>query len=351
MKVALDARTMQVIPTGGIGRILANLIPHLRPSVELVLLLDAGRPGLDIDVEQVALPTPLDTANASWLQWSAARWLRQFDGVFHCPFYGLPFRCPVPGVVTLHDLSYEHFPKMFTRRQGVSFRVQSRHAAKTAAAILADSEFVKSDIVSTYNVDPREVLVAPPGVDRVFTPEADPSAELTRLSVRRPYVVALGGAARRNLTLAIEAWDAATSQHDLVVVGTEDPGQRPGLHWAGPVDDVSWAGLLAGAEAFLYPTSYEGFGMPGLEALGAGVPVVATRNSALPEVLGDAPAWADDLTIDDLARALVTVLDDAAEREARRAASRARALAAPGWDASAEAHLEAYTRAWKRLRS
>lgn len=345
MRVALDARTMQLRPIGGIGRGLANLVPRLREHVELTLLTDRGRLPLQTDLEQVALRTPVRAVSASWLQLPAARWLGSFPGVFHCPFYALPFRLPVPGVATLHDLTFEHFPEMYSARHRFSFRVQARHAARTAAVLLTPSQHVRADLVSTYQVAPDRVLVAPNGVDPVFRPSADGSAVRARLGVRRPYLVALGGAGRRNLPLAVAAWSTATKDHDLVVVGTEQPAPQPGLVWAGAVGDEEWAGLLAGAEAFVYPTAYEGYGMPGIEALAAGAPVLATRTSALPEVLGPGACWAESLAVEDLARALADLLSDGPRRSGLRAAGLAHAATAPGWDASAEVHLQAYARA------
>lgn len=345
MRVALDARTMQASPPGGIGRGLANLIALLRDEVDLTLLTDRALPPPRTDLPQVALRTPVRAVSASWLQTSAVRWLREFEGVFHCPFYALPHRLPVPGIATLHDISFVHFPEMFSRRQGFSFRVQAKHAAKTAVAILTPSQFVKDDVVATYALDPDRVLVAPNGLDPVFHPDADVAAACHRVGVRRPYVIALGGAARRNLPLAVAAWRLATRDHDLVVVGTERPDPEPGLHVAGPVDDQTWAGLLAGAEVFVYPTAYEGYGMPGIEALGAGTPVVATRTSALPEVLGEGAEWADSLAVEDLALAMSALLSDDDHRAARRTAGLRQVAVAPGWPGSANVHLAAYRRA------
>jgi glycosyltransferase involved in cell wall biosynthesis len=336
---------MQRTPPGGIGRSLSNLLPRLQPHVDLHLLTDSGLPPLETELPQVALRSPVPGVSASWLQTSTPLWLRHFDGVFHCPFYALPWWLPVPGIATIHDITFEHFPSWFTRRQGISFRLQARRAAKTAACVLTPSEFVRQDLIATYGIEPQRVLVAPQGVDPVFSSGADPSATLARLGVTRPYVIALGGAGRRNLGVAVRAWQRADTELALVVVGTEEPEPQPGVHWAGPVADQEWAALLAGAEVFLYPTAYEGFGMPGLEALSAGTPVVAARVGSLPEVLGDSARWSVSLDVEDLARALVELVSDNVLRLAVRTSGLVRAAEWPGWDAAAAAHLEAYARA------
>jgi alpha-1,3-rhamnosyl/mannosyltransferase len=343
--VALDARWMQQSPRGGVGRALANLLPLLAEEVDLELLLDAREPVLETGLPEHALPTPWPGRAAGWLQWSAPRWLAGFRGIFHCPWYGLPYRHPVPMVVTLHDLTFEHRPEWFPAAQRQVFRRQARHAARIAAAILAPSQHVRADIVDTYGVAPQRVLVAPQGADPVFAPDLDPHDVLVRLGVQGPYVVALGGAARRNLALAVEAWRLVPEAGPLVVVGTETPPARPGVVAAGALDDAAWAALLSGATAFLYPTAYEGFGMPALEALAAGTPVVCARVGSLPEVLGPCASWASSLASEDLGEALARVVSERTLAARLREEGLRRARAAPGWAESARLHVEAYSRA------
>ena len=347
IRVALDARWMQQTPRGGVGRALANLLPLLAEEVELHLLTDSAGPALATGLPEHRLPTPWPRRAAAWLQWSAPRFLASFDdGIFHCPWYGLPYRHPVPMVVTLHDLTFEHRPEWFpSASQRQVFRRQARHAARTAAAILTPSEHVRQDIVETYRVAPERVLVAPQGADPAFAPGLDPGPVLERLGVTAPYVVALGGAERRNLGLAVAAWTLVPGAGPLVVVGPESPPERPGVFAAGPLGDGDWAALLSGATALLYPTAYEGFGMPALEALAAGTPVVCARVGSLPEVLGDCASWAASLAAEDLAGALDRLLTDEVGRERLRNEGLQRARAAPGWAMSARVHVEAYRRA------
>jgi glycosyltransferase involved in cell wall biosynthesis len=163
-----------------------------------------------------------------------------------------------------------------------------------------------------------------------------------------PYVVALGGARRRNLTGAVAAWRLARARLggtlDLLVLGELMPDE-PGLCAPGHLSDADLAAAIAGAEAFLYPTRYEGFGMPALEAAACGVPVVCAPVASLPEVLGDAAAWAEAPEPEPIAERLVALLGDVDAHDALRRASLARAAAAPSWADNAAATLQAYGRA------
>lgn len=344
MRVSLDARTMQTLPLGGIGRSLANVIPHLTEVVDLQLLTDAGAPRLTGGQEH-ALNNPWPHRGPGWLQWSVPRHLARNGGILHCPFYALPYRQPVPMVVSLHDLSFEHRREWFGRTSGALFRLQARFAARTAAVVLTGSAHVRDDIVATYGIDPGRILVTSQAVDPSFTPGLDPGSILHRLGVTAPYVVALGGAPRRGLPRAVEAWRRTPGAGPLVVVGGEVPSAHEGLFYAGRVADADWAALLSGARAFLYATEYEGFGMPGLEAAACGTPVVCARVGSLPEVLGDAASWALTDDADGLAAALAAVVHDEELADRLQGAGRSRARALPGWADVAAVHLEAYRRA------
>lgn len=346
VRIAVDVRSLQPHPPGGIGRSLRNVLPLVAREAEVHLLTDLAKTPVRLGLPEHGLRTPWPGRAAGWLQWSAPAWLSSFTGgIFHCPFYGLPYRQPVPMVVSLHDLSFEHWPAWFTLAQREAFRRQARHAARTARVVITGAEQVRADIVHSYGVEPARVLVSPHGVDPAFAPDLDASAVLERLQVTRPYVVALGGAARRRSDVALAAWQRVTGAGPLVMVGPDPVPSLPGVVAAGVLADADWAALLSGATAFLYPTAYEGFGLPALEALGSGTPVVCARVGALPEVLGEAAAWSESLAAEDLADALVALLGDPARAAELRTAGLRKAAAAPGWEVAAAVHLEAYRRA------
>jgi alpha-1,3-rhamnosyl/mannosyltransferase len=147
--------------------------------------------------------------------------------------------------------------------------------------------------------------------------------------------------------VAVDAWARARAHgaiEELVVIGSEIPAPRPGLFPAGRVPDEEWADLLAGATALCYPTRYEGFGMPALEAAASAVPVVCARTGPLPEVLGDAPEWCEAPTVTEIAAGLERLLADPGRQAQRRQAGLARAAAAPTWADAARILLDTYAR-------
>jgi alpha-1,3-rhamnosyl/mannosyltransferase len=273
--------------------------------------------------------------------------LRGFDGVFHGTYNAIPFGCPVPAVVSFYDLSFEHHREDFRVDKLLAWRVQARHAAREARAVVTISRFVSGDLTETYGIDPARIHLAPPSVDPVFGPERASGAEavLDRLGAPRPYVVALGGPRRRRLDIAVEAWRRlrqAGGTWPLVVVGRQAPATEPGVFHAGVLEDAEWAAVLAGADALCYPTRYEGFGLPALEAAASGTPVVCAPTGPLPEVLGDAAAWCADSTAESVAETLAALLGDPARHQALVDAGLRRAAAAPTWADSAAALVGAY---------
>lgn len=328
---------------GGVGRVTARVVPQLLDRVEIELLTAAERPKLDWELPQHAMATPWPGVASGWLQGPAARWLRGFDGIFHCPWYALPLRQHVPMVVTLHDLTFEHFPQWFGPRHRWPYRIQARWAARTARVVVTVSNVVADDIMRTYGVPAARIVVAPNAADPTFGPERDASAALRSLGVSNDYVVAIAGAARRNLPVAMAAWRAARAEHpiDLVVVGTDDVPDEPGV-FGGRPDDEGWAAILANARALVYPTLYEGFGLPALEAAASGTPVVCAPVGSLPEVLGDAAVWCESPAVPAITAGLLRLLDSPGYAEEVRAAGLRRAAEHPSWADCADAYYEAY---------
>ena len=352
IRVAMDARRLQDDPLTGVGRRIANLVPYLSKEVELVLLTDRRRPTPALPYRFVPLSGLGSLPEPAWLQVSVSRWLRQFDGVFHGTYNAIPFAYRGPAVVTIHDLSWEHHPEDLGRTRRRAFALQARWSAVHAKRIVAVSEHARQSIIATYGIDPERVVVAPPSVDPVFSPAraADAIQVLERLGVNRPFVLALGGARRRGLEVAVGAWrrlPAAAGKPQLVVVGGEEPPPDRDIINAGRLGDASWAALLASATVFCYPTRFEGYGMPALEAAASGAPVVCARVGPLPEVLGEAAEWCATPTIDAVASGLERVLLDPARAETLRQAGLARAAQATTWEQCASVVAGAYRAAWK----
>ena len=335
------------------GRWLANLLPHLATGADVVLLTDGRQGPVGRGVAEAPLWVPGGAPGVVWLQVGVAWWLRGFRGVFHGTFNALPAAWPGPAVVTIHDLAPLHHPEDFAHRhlKVLAWRAQLRCAVRQARVIQTNSSFTRQSVVDTYRLDPDRVVVARPAVDPVFSPAGRDEGRLlaARLGVEGDYIVALGGAPRRGLAVAIEAWSRARDAgipHQLIVIGdSTSPVPRAGVVHAGRLMDPAWAGLLAGSSALCYPTRYEGFGMPALEAAACGVPVVCARVGPLPEVLGEAAEWCLAPTVDDISAGLIRVLSDEKRRADLGRAGLARVAASPTWAQSARVVLDAYARA------
>jgi len=366
--VAVDASWTQ-LGVSGVGRTLLELLPRLAERTPLVALVDARRPVPDLGPHVAVQPVGVAPGlpRLAWLELGVAPWLaRHGDVLLHGAAYALPLRVRAPAVVTLYDVAWETHPRDFRPWKRGAWRLSARRSVATAGAVLTVSDFSRQAIVASYGLDPATVLVAPCAAGAAFT--SGPPPPQPGLSLPARYVVALGGAARRDLPLAVEVWrqaravlgsgeaapraalwgGGATPEVELVVVGSERPPEEPGITWLGRVEDPVWASVLAGAEAFLYPTSHEGFGLPAVEACACGTPVVCARVGSLPEVLGDAAAWAPGLDAGSLASALAGLLADPSQRAALSAASLARRAQAPTWDDAADTTVRAYELARRR---
>jgi glycosyltransferase involved in cell wall biosynthesis len=270
--------------------------------------------------------------------------------LFHSPTGTLPFLSPCRQVVTLHDLFAAIEPAWFPPRMGAQLRTAQRRAAHAATTVIAVSECTRRDLVERYQVSADKVRVVYNGVDHArFRPVAvDAEAVARRYGVRHPFVLCVGSLMPwRNAPRLLEA--VARLRMGLLFVGRDIWGTDPtarlaaerGWGWArfsGYVDDDALPELYAAARVFAYPSLYEGFGIPPLEAMACGTPVVASTAGALPEVLGQAALLVDPLDTDALAQAL-----DAAAHDP--GALRRRGLEQAGrfsWDASAAQTWQVY---------
>src|SRR5829696_4847709 len=230
-------------------------------------------------------------------------------------------------VVTVQDLSYEHFPEVMSRSDRFFFQTFVPRSARRAARVLTGSEWTKRDLVERYGVDARRIAVTPYGYDPVFKPEG-PRRE------GPPYALFVGGLqARKEPELALRALLGVDSGLRLVFAGpdrglgeklrrrTRTLGLEGRVEFAGHVPREDLAALYRGAEALVFPSRYEGFGLPVLEAMASGTPVVTTASSSIPEVAGDAA-----VIVEPDAEALAAGIERAvAERDHLRTAGLARA--------------------------
>jgi glycosyltransferase involved in cell wall biosynthesis len=241
------------------------------------------------------------------------------------PYYKRPLRAPCPVVVTIHDLFFIGYPG---RRRPLYDRVMTALArvyARGAAAVVTDSEHSRRAIVTRLGLPAERVAAIPVGLGREFTPTPPSVAQRDRYSLGPRYALYVGNfLPHKNLPRLLRAWAALPPSirgtHRLVLAGG-DHGRRPALQalarelgvtasvgFPGLVADADLPAVYGGAAALVMPSLEEGFGLPALEAMACGAPVIASRRGALPEVVGDAGVLVDPDRDDALAAALTRVL-------------------------------------------
>lgn len=321
------------------------------------------------------LPTINPRVRIPWEQLLAPALMRlSHADVYHGVLNVVPLFCPVPSVVTIHDLSAFLFPQTFRRVNRIYTRWAIRVAARRARYLLAVSEFTKSEIVRWLHVPPERVVVTPNAADARFAPPDPAALEAFRRRAGLPdrFVLFLGTLEpRKNLTLLLEAYARIARDVDAplliggakgwlyepILARAEQLGLGDRLRFVGYIDQEDQALWYAAATIFVFPSLYEGFGMPPLEAMACGTPVIVSNSSSLPEVVGATkgdPDQAAALIVpptdaDALAEAMLRLLSDAELRAElrRRGLARARCFS---WRTTAERTLEVYraaARGWE----
>jgi glycosyltransferase involved in cell wall biosynthesis len=328
--IAIDARAAARPELGGVerwARELSARLPRLRPGVYRVL-----RPP----------PRLVHRAGHAWEQTALPlRAARMHARALLCPANVAPLAFPRT-VVVIHDAAVLRHPAWYSRAYAAWQRRLLPAVARRALHVVTVSEFSRGELVELLGLAPERVSVIPGGVGPAFTPAADPEPARRAHGLQRPYVLCVASQiARKNLgALVPAAAQLAGEGIDVVVAGGHRPqfapeGELAGLRLLGPVEDGLLPGLYAGAQAFVLPSLHEGFGLCVLEAMAAGVPVVAADAGALPETAGGA-AHLVAPEPEPLRIALTDLLADPAERARLRAAGLERARSF-SWDRTARA--------------
>ncbi|HLG71321.1 MAG TPA: glycosyltransferase family 1 protein [Chloroflexota bacterium] len=308
--------------------------------------LPAGKPVVRILWEQMVLPV------------LAAR----LD-VLHCPVNVLPVAAPCPAVLTIHDLTFLRYPERFRAERQRYLATLTRFSARRARRIMTDSANTKRDVAELFGVPPDRIEVVYPGLDDVFHPfEAAEIAEFRgRKGLPEEFLLYVGTLEpRKNVPLLLRAYRLLLARGlerwPLIIGGgrgwmfddiyreVEQGGLSDHVRFAGYIDPAELPYWYAAATAFVYPSLYEGFGLPALEAMACGTPVVVSNTSSLPEVVGDAGLQVDPTSVDELADALGEVLESKARRE-QMSAEGLRQAASFTWEKAATQLTDIYRQA------
>jgi glycosyltransferase involved in cell wall biosynthesis len=358
LRVAIDARAAVIPQPTGVGVYAREVIRRL-PTVDAATrytawVLDArgivNRRRFFSDVAglrewRTPIPARVFDRTAARLDLPRIEWFVGFDVLFAPNFVPPPTRAP-RFVVTIHDLAFRLMPD--TAPHAVPWwRRAVERAVTTAARVIAPSTATKLDLVRLYGVDERRVEVIPLAVDhdRFRPPPAETvAATRARFGLPERYLLFLGLDRRKNLPAALEAlsrlplaerpvlalagarpWEPDGGDPTSDALAAADPAVRSRVVRLGYVDPAASPALMAGATALVFPSRYEGFGLPVLEAMAVGTPVVASRVSSLPEIAGGAAILVDPDDADGIADAIGSVVGDADVRRRLRADGLARA--------------------------
>lgn len=287
-----------------------------------------------------------------------ARRLRGF-GLFHAPGYVAPRRLPCPLVLTIYDLVALTQPELARRSNAWHYRWRLPRSARDAARVIVPLECVARQVSERLGVERERIRIVPLGVDERLKPPSLDARARVRAAHRlaRPYILFVGNLEpKKNLPTLLRAFASLRRgglPHELVLAGKRgwrcrevfrlpaELGIEADVRFLGYVEEADLAGLYGGAELFAFPSLVEGFGLPPLEAMACGTPVVASDAEALVESAGEAAEHVPALDAEALAEAMRRVLGDAALRERLRAAGLARA-AEFTWPRAAEATRAVY---------
>lgn len=250
--------------------------------------------------------------------------------------FDIPFYKKCPPVCIVYDLTPLLFGNMFPRHFLIRYRWQTRHAVLNARKIITISEDAKKDIITHFEIAPEKVAVAYPGFDnRLFKPEIE-KEEVDRLKTRyglqSPYILFMGMLhAKKNILRIIEAFEHLKTEfgikHKLVIAGKRawqdeiifarmrSSPFSSDIVFAGYIMSTEVPALMNGADMFVFPSLHEGFGIPALEAMACGTPVITSNTSSLPEVVGDAGLLVNPYDVQEIAGAMYRVISEPGLRE------------------------------------
>ena len=320
MVIGIDASRAAIGPRTGTEAYAYYLIRALIPLVSdaghsLRLYFNARPPENFLpensNISQVILPFPRLWTHLR-LGWELRR---KPPDVFFTPSHVIPLSYFKPSAATIHDLGFLHFPETHTRRQVAYLRWSTRHNARRSRVVIVDSTATKDDLIRFCRTEPKKIKVVYPGVDANLKPITD-GQKLQEVQqtygIKPPYYLYIGTIQpRKNLARLIEAYANSDLSYRLVLAGgsgwlaksisnalsRQPVAIQQRILMPGYIEEDDKAALISGASAVVFPSLYEGFGFPVVEANACGTPVMAANTSSLPEIAGDAALLVDPLDV------------------------------------------------------
>ncbi len=361
----VDGRPLLGEPTG-VGRYLRNILREmvdLAPDLTIRLYLDReGDDGLGSHprIERRRLEGSRGRNVVTWTQWVLPGMIRSEPvSLAHFPFYTMPLFLSCPSVITVHDIIFTLHPEWFPWRARISFAALAPWSARRAHRVLTVSECTRRDLATRYGLHASRVTVVPLAADPAYPPRtpAEVGRVAGRLGLTPPYLLHLGSLhPRRNIGRLLDAFAEVAGgrpEVQLVLAGrveapwtTIDPmiaarGLEGRVVHIGYAREEDLPALVSGAAALVFPSLYEGFGLPVLEAMACGTPVITSNVSALPEVAGDAALLVDPGSREAIVAAMRSILDEPRLRE-RLIEAGLRRASGFSWRRTAEGTLAAY---------
>ncbi len=351
-------------PAGGVRRYVRELtqaLADIDPAIQIIAIGASRGDALPAGVTGVPIGRSLPSNLGCSID-GLPRAIRRTElDVFHAPAYTTPLWGVPPLVLTIHDVSYARHPEWYPHRIDPVRRWFYRRSARAADLVITDSDYSRREIEAAYRISPERIRVIPLGVGAPFAPMAAPRG--IHEGDRPPTMLHVGDLhARRNLRLLVDVLAMLHSREDalrnttLVLAGTDRGagaeileqakarGVAHGIRFLPAADDHAIVALMHQADVFVYPSFYEGFGLPPLEAMACGTPVIASSATSIPEVVGDAGLLVAPDDVRGWYDAAVRVLTFESDAAALRRSGLARA-ASFTWERTARQTLDVYREA------
>lgn len=366
MKVAIDARMVTLNSMHGIARYVFELLKGIRALQAQEYFYILVNPNSPLKDEPWPDNMQIVEINAPWIsvreQWELPRALKRLQAdIFHSPSFVAPLFCPCRLLMTIHDLNHIGLPQYYTPIHQLYYQTLVKYCTSKSDYVLTVSEFSKREIVRFLGMPPDKIVVTHNGVSDRFAPVVDKEyrnylRDIYQLPDQFIFCVT-NNKPHKNIQQLVRAYCFSDIEIPLVlacpvdqeaILIAENFGKKHQLYFIRYILDEHLAGLYSLARLFVYPSTYEGFGLPPLEALASGTSVVVANSSSLPEVMGDCAVFADPFDYEDIAKALVKGLEVECypSAAARRGIMRARSFT---WTRMSETTLDIYRSCYEHM--